>query len=142
MSWIKRIGLWSLSVLAADLIVITIWFTWGRLAYDAGSNFLEGLVFFVGMSFWLLVPGWLLVLPLILAFRRTDGWRLWTLGTVGILLGPAIVVITMGPGAVRSTKGYDLSLVGMGFAVSFLSTVMYPIALRWFARDTIEQAQT
>ena len=143
MSWIKRIGLWSVSVLTADFLVISplsvilALFSWGsapraphglELLQSVGDSFVS----LQSSSLWLVVRGWLLVMPLILIFSRVDGWRFWTLGALATLLGPPIEIAWEG-GPLRRGNFFIVWL-----AVSSLSVVSYLIALRRFSRGTIE----
>jgi len=82
------------------------------------------------------VPGWVLVLPFILVFRRVNGWRLWLLGAFAVVLGPALLTVSLG----RPSKD-DLLFFEMGLAVSILSIGSYLIALRRFSRGNIEETR-
>lgn len=142
MNWIKRIGLWSVSVLAAEILVISAFLvimsslpSASTSPFSSGPGLLVSFIFFGGLSISLLVPGWLLALPLILIFRRVDGWRLWILGTLVTLLGPVIAGFWSG-GLIR----FDFSMAEWGLGVSFLSIAMYLTAFRRLSRSSIEQA--
>jgi hypothetical protein len=138
MGWIKRIGLWTLCVVSADLIVILAWqvvmYTLGVTSFSASpeSGILSALIFFILMSLSLLVPGWLVVLPIVVGFKRAEGRCFLTLGAFVTLLGPVIAF----------HFEHDVSLAGMALAVSFLSIASYLFALRHFSRDSIEQVTT
>lgn len=145
MNWIKRIGLWSVSVLAAEVLAISAFLVImsslspasnSTAPFGSGAGLLVGFMILGRLSIFLLIPGWLLALPLILIFRRVDGWRFWILGTLVTLLGPVIA----GFGSSGSIRNFDFSIAEWGLGVSFLSITMYLTAFRYLSRDSIEQA--
>jgi hypothetical protein len=140
MSWIKRIGLWTVSVLAAEIFAISAFLVIMSSAstspFSSGAGLLVSFIFFWDVSISRLVTGWLLALPLVLIFRRVDGWRFWILGTLVTLLGPVIAAFWSG-GPIRR---FDFYMAEWGLGVSFLSVVFYLVALRHFSRGNIEAA--
>ena len=150
MDWIRRVVLWMLSVVMADLVVIWAWMI--ALAVFSGlspnqesvslSNFVGGLIFLPLLSLWLVVPGWLLGLPVVISVQRVGGWRSWVLGAYVTALGPAVALLFWGDRIGFNTVSRDdLSIGGVGLAVSLLSAAFYLAVLRRLSRDSIEQAQ-
>jgi hypothetical protein len=131
MSRWKRAGLAFMSALIAEIFISAIL----TLRDHSGITGMEGGV--IGLSIFVL-PGWLLSLPFILSINRIDGWRLWFLGTVGILIGP--LVIGAWAIACHVTEGDSirdfLYMGGLATAIAFISTTIYLAAFKLSTRTT------
>jgi hypothetical protein len=79
----------------------------------------------------------------VLAFRRADGWRLWVLAIYGALLGPAIILVWAVADKVEGGEAIMSFLrpARVALAISFLTTVFYLTAFKYYSRGSIEQAE-
>lgn len=136
MSGVKRVVLSLVSALISESIVslaLSVKDHSGLNGIYAGA---------IGFSIFV-VPGWLLTLPMVLAFRRTDGWRFWLIGAYGTLLGP-LIILTWAIACKVTEHSAISDFIAMGeiaFVIAFLATAFYLSILRYSSRDSIEAAR-
>ena len=133
MTRLRRVGLSLSSALAAEIIVAL----GGSLAAERGSrgNHFALAIYYLS----LVLPAWLLVVPVVLTFDRTDGWRVWVLACIGLPWGPVFLTLvalalnmhySLHPTRIWPPVRYDI--LGISLAISSLATVFY---LTWLLRS-------
>lgn len=141
----RRVGLWFVSLLTAVVffsVFLSLWLT----AAESGKAGLIQPIFRVTMMCAL--PVWCLCLPLVIAMKNAEGWRMWTLLLTGSLLGPLLVglwflLLELG-GASQPVVWQGepqlgwagSSIAGMSFAliVGLLTTSTYLMSIRLLQR--------
>jgi hypothetical protein len=124
----KRAGLAFASAFGAELIVAA------ALTLHNHSDPADMFGSVIGLSIFV-IPGYLLSLPFVLAFNRINGWRLWVLAVIGLLIGPTI--IGAWAFACKVTEGSTIKdFLYMGViatAISLLTTTFYLTVLKLFS---------
>jgi hypothetical protein len=125
MSRWKRVVLSLASALGAQLIVGFV-----QCARGTRGALLEGLIVFMWFGAFLVIPGWIIALPIVLSFKRIDGWRIWIQALLGCLIGPLIMgliglfsVLTRPPTTTWAPG--TISFVYLAAAISILATAIY-----------------
>ena len=137
----RRIGMWFVCLLAADALFSLL------LSLFVDSVGLDKLWFVLPIfrvTMMCALPIWCLCLPIVIAMKDADGWKLWTILLSGSLIGPLLVglwflLLQIG-GANPQTlwQGGPLtgwaasSVAGMFFAfvVGLLTSSFYLVALK------------
>lgn len=78
-----RVGLWLISFLVAD-VCFSLFF--GFFSFDAVPPYFL-LILLIA---W---PAWCLYLPVVIGFKDAEAWRLWTILSGGVLVGPLSLVL-------------------------------------------------
>jgi hypothetical protein len=94
----------------------------------------------VPVTFLFAFPVWLLSLPLVIALKNAEGWRLWMILVAGVLAGPGFILIWS---IISIPSGGHITWQGSGsffitaLKVSLIATVAYAFALRAIHRRSI-----
>lgn len=75
-----RVGLWFVSFLIADFCFSFFFGVYSRQVSVAAAFFIYTLIY--------AAPAWCLYLPVVIAFKDAEGRRIWTILSIGILIGP------------------------------------------------------
>ena len=125
MSWWRRLLLSLTSALVAEFLASVVIAIVGHNRPGSLTGTVVGLSIFV-------VPGWILSLPIVLAFKRADGWRFWMLAISGIAIGP--LIIAAWAYACKVSEGSAmrdfLYMGGIAAAISIVATTIYLITFR------------
>jgi len=97
-------------------------------------------LFFSSVAFlYLVIPGWLISLPIVLFINGNTRWQVFTLATLGILIGPFVILSIalyaewMNPSHGTWAKG-SMEFVYIATAISIIATTIYLIGLKLFSR--------
>jgi hypothetical protein len=143
-----RVVLWFVSLLTAVAcfsVFLSLWLTTAESA-KAGL-----IVPIFRMTMMCALPIWCLCLPLVIAMKNTEGWRMWTILLTGSLLGPLLVglwflLLELGGASQPMVWQGDpqlgwagRSIAGMFFAliVGLLTTSTYLIAIKLLHRRSV-----
>ncbi len=136
MTRLRRVAVSFASAIAADVIVAVVLCALRPSPPSQHAVELTAIYFL-----YLVIPVWLLALPILLSFNRLDGWRLWALAVIGVLLGPvglklgqftSDLYFHIGQPWVWSPLPYDVLSIALG--ISALSTIFYLGTLTIFHR--------
>jgi ABC-type Fe3+ transport system permease subunit len=133
MSWWKRLFLSLFSALVAELFA-------SAVIVIAHHDHLGSLFGTVAALSIFVIPGWILSIPIVLAFNRADGWRLWMLAISGIAIGP--LIIAAWAYACKVSEGSAMKdflyMGGIAAGISIVATTIYLITFRGSARKGIQ----
>jgi hypothetical protein len=137
----RRIGIWFVCLLlAAALFSLVL----SLFVNSAGLDKLWLILPIFRVTMMCALPIWCLCLPLVIAVRDADGWKIWTILLSGSLIGPLLVglwflLLQMGGANPQMLwQGTPLtgwagsSIAGMFFAfiVGLLTSSLYLVALK------------
>lgn len=82
---LMRVGLWLVSFLLADFC-FSLFFGFYSVHISVAAAFFIYTLMYAS-------PAWCLYLPVVIAFKDAEGRRIWTILSVGILVGPLSLVL-------------------------------------------------
>lgn len=131
----QRVAVSFASAMAADVLVAAVQAAPHPIGRP-GASLVAALYFLL-----LVLPVWLFSLPILLWFNRLDGWRLWALAAIGLLLGPVCLsllgfTLQLYYHIQRSSfwPPFRYDILGVALAISALSTIFYLGTLTFFDR--------
>ena len=134
----SRIGLWFCSL----LLSVTLFSLLFSLHFSGPGFFRIGTLLLVSrITLMFALPVWFLYLPVVIALKHAEGWRIWTILVTGALIGPAalvcwgLILLLRGgdPDAIRRGDPLAFGIDGavfFAFTVGFMTTSFYVIALK------------
>ena len=132
----KRVGLSFASAIIADVVVAS-----GVMLRDR-SLIHFSFLFFSSVAFlYLVIPGWLISLPIVLFIDGNTRWQLFTLATLGVLIGPFVMLSIAlyaewtNPSHGTWAKG-SIEFVYIATAISIIATTIYLTSIKLFSRPT------
>lgn len=133
MNWLQRL-LASLGAALLAELVVACFLT--LLQRSTMNDFLGATI---GFSL-LVIPAWVLALPLVLSINRADGWRKWLLGTIGVGLGPWIILMIPLSNWIRNgmfpVDGSTLYMGAMATAIASVATGLYLLLVLRYPSQT------
>jgi hypothetical protein len=144
----RRVALWFVSLLTAVAFFSVFLSLWLTTAESAKASLILPIF---RMTMMCALPVWCLCLPLVIAMKNAEGWRLWAILLTGSLLGPLLVglwflLLQLGGASQPMVWQGDpqlgwagRSIAGMIFAliVGLLTTSTYLMAIRLLHRRSI-----